>query len=68
MYWVSCLAGNGLERQGAVFISYGISHTATDLQIAFQFSAHHLDSRSVALKNSRGNTMYKSGSAAYKEK
>ena len=38
------------------------------LHETFQFSAHHLDSRSVSLKNSRGNTMYKSGSAAYKEK
>ena len=33
----------------------------------FQFSANHLDSRSVTLKNSRGNVVYKSGAAIYKE-
>ena len=32
-----------------------------------QFSANHLESRSVSLKNSRGNVMYKAGAAIYKE-
>ncbi len=39
------------------------------MSVAFvsQFSAHHLDSRSVGLKNTRGNVMYKAGAAVYKE-
>lgn len=32
-----------------------------------KFSAHHLDSRSVQLKNTRGNSMYKSGAATFQE-
>ncbi|XP_059086339.1 tektin-4-like isoform X2 [Tigriopus californicus] len=32
-----------------------------------KFSANHLDSKSVSLKNSRGNIVYKAGSAIYKE-